>query len=146
MITSPRRTLALLSSAVLVVVALTGCSAIGSVSSAASKVESCAAIAGTMSSASSDIAGSVSSMTSDPAAALEKLKAVSTDFHASLEKLKNADVKKAAETADASLTALVEKVDAAVANPASADSTALQAAAATVSDDFVAIGKVCTPS
>ena len=142
---STRRPLVLLAAAVLAVTTLSGCSAIGTVSSAASKVESCAAIAGTMSAASSDIAASVGSMTSDPAAALEKLKTVSAGFHESVGKLKNADVKTAAETADASLSALVDKVGAAVADPATADSAALQAAATTVSDDFVAIGRVCAP-
>ena len=142
---SIRRPLVLLASAVLAVGALSGCSAIGTVSSAASKVESCAAIATTMSAASSDIAGSVASLTTDPAAAAEKLKTVSDDFRTAVAGLKNADVKKAAETADASLTALVDTVSAAAANPAAADSAALQAAATTVSDDFVAIGKVCTP-
>jgi len=142
---STRRPLVLLISAVLAASALSGCSAIGTVSSAATKVESCAAIATTMSAASSDIAGSVASLTTDPAAAAEKLKTVSDDFRGAVAKLKNADVKKAAETADASLTALVDKVSTAAANPAAADSAALRAAATAVSDDFVAIGNVCAP-
>ncbi|MET4782851.1 hypothetical protein [Glaciihabitans sp. UYNi722] len=148
MTVSSRHRFAILAASAATLIALAGCSGGGSAAGGGapagqSKTAACKALESSVSAASTDLNASLGNIASDPTAAVGKLQSVADAFDTGLKKVTNADVKKAGAKADDSLKAMITQVKGALADPANADSTKLQASVTAVSDDFTAIGKVC---
>ena len=148
------RKLVLVVAAGALALSLAGCSTGGSKASGGSgssdaapaqtRAQACDAVKTAAQDGTEAMSDSFSKLTTDPSAALVGLKSFSTTFHAAAEKVGNADVKKAVDKADASLTDFITQVGAYVADPASVDTAKLTAASTAFSTDFSAIGKVCS--
>lgn len=133
-----RTTLTLLAGAAVLGIALTGCSAGGQ-----STAQACSELQSSVQSASSDLSSSLGSLATDPDKSIDDLEKVSEAFSDGADKVSNADVKKAATTADKSMKNLVAELKDYVASDDKADTEGLQAASKDVQTDFTAIGEVC---
>jgi hypothetical protein len=128
------------------VLALTGCSAPGASSPAAStqtKAAACKSLETSVSSSTTALASSFGEIGTNPEKAITGLQSVADAFDAGLKKVSNADVKKAGTAADDSIKEMIVEVKAVIGNP-SADTTKLKAAVTNVQSEFSAIGKVCS--
>lgn len=132
-------------------IALTGCSASGAATPAAStappaanqsKTQACASLEGSVSDSTARLAASFGQISTDPAKAIDGLQAVADAFDSGLTKVTNATVKSTGAKADASLKEMIVQVKAVIGRP-SADTAKLKAAVTAVQADFTAIGTLC---
>jgi hypothetical protein len=130
---------AALAGAALLVAALAGCSAIDP----NGKVQSCLTLAKAMPSITSAATSAMSDASSDPSKAVEGLKKANDKLDKAIADVKNPEVKKTAQTASDSLSEMTTELDAALADPASADQDKLNASIKKMEDDFTAIDTVC---
>lgn len=131
-----RRPIAVLTATAAAVLLLSGCAGIGG----QSKLQACAELGKSISSASDDLSSAFEKVQSDPTAAHDAVVKFNDRFRASVDKVSNADVKKSAQKAADDLDTMATTMQK---YTAGSDPAALQKAATTVQNDLSAIGRVC---
>lgn len=131
--------------------ALSGCSARTASSPAAStpaaatqtKAAACKSLETSVKDSTTALASSFGEIGSNPDKAIVGLQSVADAFDVGLEKVSNAEVKKAGTAADDSIKEMIVQVKAVIGNP-SADTTKLKTAVTDVQTEFTAVGKLCS--
>jgi len=127
---------------------LTGCSLGGAQSSdgasSQSRSDACQSLNKALQATTLDLTSASRKMSSDPAAAAQSFTDLTANFTKSITTITNPTVKKAADKAATSLSAMAVQVKKALSDPANADAAAVVAAQKSVQDDFNGIGKACS--
>ncbi|GAA2072221.1 hypothetical protein GCM10009840_01080 [Pseudolysinimonas kribbensis] len=133
---SARRPIAVLTATAAAVLLLSGCAGIGG----QSKLQACADLGKSISSATDGLSSAFEKVQTDPAAAHDAIVKFNDKFRASVDKVSNPDVKKPAQKAADDLDKMATAMQG---YKAGSDPAALEKSATTVQDDLNAIGKLC---
>lgn len=150
----PGSKLTLIAASAAVILALSGCSfgspTPSSVPSTApteassqSTAESCAILEDAVRDATAGLQSAFAEAQSNPAGAAEKVQALADALDAGAAEVTDPDVKAAAEQARDSVSAMVDILEAVIADPTSLDLPSFQASATAVQDSFTTIGEIC---
>jgi hypothetical protein len=122
---------------------LTGCSAGAPAASAQTTEQACDILKTGVESTTSELQSGLSDLATDPQAAADAVTTLTEAFEKSSADVDNTEVKNLADDATTALTEFDEQIHDYADDPASVDSTAIQASAEKVQTAIAAIGETC---